>query len=85
MQEVALCAGCTKKHGMLAQEGSHLSILKKIGGALIGKIQALSFSPILNCKRCRFLVANYKETCLVECTECYSEMYDFMVKVIENV
>jgi protein arginine kinase activator len=85
MQEVALCAGCAKKHGMFGHEDPHLSILKNIGGALISKMQALSFSPVLSCKRCGVSVTNYKETGFVGCTECYAEMYDFMIKTIENV
>jgi protein arginine kinase activator len=85
MQEISLCGYCAQKHGMFDPDSSHLSILKNISGALISKMQAISFSPILSCSKCGFSLSNYKETGLVGCSECYFEMYDFMIKTVENL
>jgi protein arginine kinase activator len=70
---------------MFDPDSSHLSILKNISGALVSKMQAFSFSPILSCSKCGFSLADYKETGLVGCSACYLEMYDFMIKTIENL
>ncbi|MDR0351546.1 MAG: UvrB/UvrC motif-containing protein [Puniceicoccales bacterium] len=85
MQDVYLCGHCAQKHNVFDPDVSHLSILKDISGSLISKMQALSFSPLLNCTKCGFSLSNYKETGLVGCPECYSEMYSFMIKSIENL
>jgi protein arginine kinase activator len=85
MQEISLCNACAQKCGIFESDVPHLSILKNIGSALISKMQALSFSPVCSCDGCGFSLSNYKETGFVGCPKCYSGMYDFMIKTIENL